>query len=251
MLADDLRTKLATRPVVGCFSKATDPAFVEATGLAGMDFVILDREHGPADLKTVEHLVRAAECGGVAPIVRVPAVDEHAIGAALDLGTAGVQVPNVSTADDARRIRAAARFHPEGARGVCRYVRAAAYSSREKAEYFREANRSLVIGQVEGREGLANLDAILAEDAFDVLFVGPYDLSQAMGRPGEVDNPEVTKESERVVKLSAARGVACGTFLDSAEEAERWTAAGVRYLAVSVDVGIFLDACRRIVGRAR
>lgn len=246
MRAESFEALLTSRPVVGCFSKTLDGSFVEAMGTAGLDFVILDREHGPNSNETLQNLIRAAQCGGIASIVRVPGCDAHAIGAALDLGATGVQVPNIATPEEAVRVREGARFHPLGKRGVCRYVRAAAYSGLEKQAYFDNANRAIVIGQVEGREGLGNLEAILDTKAFDILFVGPYDLSQSLGLPGQVRHPDVLAEVERIAATCRERGMVCGTFLDNPEEAHEWVELGMRYIAVSVDVGIFLGACKTI-----
>lgn len=245
-----LRANLADeRTSVGIFSKTLDSAFVEAAGLAGLDFIILDMEHGPISLETLHHHVRAARMTAMAPIVRVRGVDAHAIGAALDAGAEGVQVPNVSTADDARAAVAAARFHPAGARGVCRFVRAAEFGGRDKGDYFAEANDKLLILQVEGLEGVANLDAILDVPGFDILFVGPYDLSQSVGQPGRIDAPEVQAVISEIVGKAKAAGKALGIFCDTPEALASYRASGIAYIAYSVDVSVFRDAVSAIAGK--
>jgi 4-hydroxy-2-oxoheptanedioate aldolase len=243
-----LRIRLADgRSATGIFSKTLDSAFVEAAGLGGLDFIILDMEHGPVSLELLHHHVRAARLTGMAPIVRVRGVDAHAIGSALDAGAAGVQVPNVSTAEEAQAAVAAARFHPQGARGVCRFVRAAEYGGREKADYFAGANEALLVLQVEGVAGIANLDAILDVPGFDVLFVGPYDLSQSVGLPGQVDAPSVEAAIADIVRRATAAGKALGIFCDTPAALARYRESGIPYIAYSVDVGLFRDAVAAIV----
>lgn len=241
-----LREQLATRLCAGIFSKTLDSAFVEAAGIAGLDFIILDTEHGPASLETLHQHARAARAGGLAAIVRVPGVSATAIASALDTGAEGVQVPNISTAAQARAAVAAARFHPEGERGVCRFVRGARFGTVPGEQYFPAANEALLVLQVEGREGVANLDEILAVPGFDVLFVGPYDLSQSVGRPGQVSAPEVLALIAEIAEKARARGLALGVFCDTLENARRFRDSGFRYLSYSVDVNLFLEACRNL-----
>ena len=244
-----LRKALAERAVVGPFSKTEDPAMIEAMGRAGMDFVILDLEHGPNSIRSLQPLLRAAELTGMTTIVRVANVEQ--IAPALDIGAAGIQVPQVSAPDEIRAAITAARYAPQGRRGVCRYVRAAGYSSIDRREYFRLANEALIVIQVEGAAAIERLDELLDVAGVDVLFVGPYDLSQSLGITGEVKHPSVIAAVEQIAAKATARGVTVGTFVESAEDAHFWRARGVRYLCYSVDVGILFQACAEIVRRCR
>ena len=238
-------------PVYGPFMKTGDPAFVECAGHAGFDFVILDMEHGPAGFFDLQNLIRGAEAAGILPIVRTADCSETAIGKALDLGAAGVQIPQVRSAKQAREVIDAARFFPKGERGVCRFVRAAGYSSVPRDEYFEKANRALVILQVEGKEVLNSLDGILDVEGLDILFIGPYDLSQSLGVPGQVSHPVVVDAIRSIVERARRAGVVTGVFCDTPEAASLWRQAGVQYLSYSVDVGIFTEACSRIVSRLK
>ncbi len=194
-----LKEKLQAGEVVyGLFCKTTAPEFIEAAGYAGFDFCILDMEHGPIHFERVQNLVRAAECSGITPIVRTQGSDESSIAHPLDLGAQGVQVPQVSSVDEARRVLQAAKFAPLGERGVCRFVRAAHFSTMDRQEYFRKANESLVILQLEGTN-LAAYEEIAALDGVDVLFIGPYDLSQAVGLPGQIEHPRVKEEVKKII----------------------------------------------------
>jgi len=237
-----LRTRLQEGVCTGIFSKTLDSAFVEAAGLAGLDFIILDTEHGPANWETIQNHVRAARMTAMAPLVRVRGLDAHAIGAALDAGAAGVQVPNIATAEQAAEAVDAARFHPMGKRGMCRFVRAADFGAADKATYFAGENDKLLILQVEGLEGVENIETILAVPGFDVLFVGPYDLSQSAGRPGDVEAPEVLALIDRIASAAAAAGKTLGIFCDTKTALARYRSMGVPYLAYSVDVSLFRAA---------
>lgn len=244
---DSFRQALREGPRFGPFSKTEDPAMVECMGWSGFDFIILDQEHGPNSLRSLQHLIRAAEVTGMLPIVRVPEDAVNRIGAVLDIGAAGVQIPQVTTADAARELVASARYAPEGMRGVCRFVRQARYSRVRKERFFEDANAALVIVQLEGREALDNLDGILEVAGIDILFVGPYDLSQSLGVPGQTSHSSVVETVEDIAARCRDRGMTVGTFVESAEAARFWAARGVHYLCASVDVGIFQDACRTMV----
>lgn len=244
------RQRMKSGYVFGPFMKTTDPAFVETAGYAEMDFVILDMEHGPANLSQMQHNVRAAQIAGILPVIRVPELCESAISQALDIGAAGVQVPQVTTAEEARQVVRAAKFHPLGERGVCRFVRAARYSATPGGSYFSQANEdTLVIIQLEGKDALENLDEILEVDGVDVIFIGPYDLSQSLGVPGEIMHPKVLEQMKRIVVRSGQSGVAVGVFTDSEETMRLWINSRVQYISYSVDVGIFYQACANLVDR--
>lgn len=248
-MKNHLREKLEKgSPVIGSFVKITDAAVVEIMGKAGFDFAIIDMEHGPITVETAQNSIRAAELAGISPIIRVSKNDPVHILRCLDIGAEGVEVPQIRNAEDAKTMVSASRFHPKGDRGVCRYVRAAGYSSIDRHEYFQMANeRTVTIAHLEGVEAVENLDEIMAVDGVDVLFIGPYDLSQSVGVPGEVTHPLVLEQMEKVIARAKTAGKLVGTFADDIASAKRWMEAGVMYIAISVDVGIFYEACRNIV----
>lgn len=235
------------RVVLGPFMKLSNPALVEIMGHAGFNFVIIDTEHAPLNFETVENLIRAAELVDIAPIVRVTENDSALILRALDVGALGVEVPHISKKEDAMKAVRAVKFAPEGERGVCPFVRAAEYSSLDRYEYFKRANEeTMVIIHIEGLEGIRNLEDILTVKGLDVIFIGPYDLSQSLGMLGQVDHPLVINKMKEVI-AKAKEKVAVGTFVDDVKAAKKWINAGVQYISYSVDVGIFYDACERIV----
>ena len=245
--ADKLRKAIETGPVFGPFSKLSDPAVVEVLGHAGFDFVILDMEHGSNSPETMQHLIRAAELAGIASIVRVPEDDPGMISKVLDIGATGVQVPQITCADDVRQAVKVAKFAPQGERGVCRFVRAADYSALDKHVYFKQANEALLVIQLEGAEALKNLDEILDVPGPDIVFVGPYDLSQSLGVPGQVDHPLVIEKTKEIVAACKKKGIAVGNFTETPEQSAFWVEQGLGYMSFSVDVGLLFESCRQLL----
>lgn len=230
---------------IGPFSKSSDPSVIECIGLAGFDFVIIDLEHGPNTIESAQNLVRAALLHGTTPVIRVSENNETLISKALDIGAQGIQVPQVSSMREAQKVVKASKFSPAGNRGVCRYVRAAGYSSKDKQSYFEESNRdTLVIVQIEGKEGIENLHEILEVDGVDIIFLGPYDLSQSLGVPGQVNHPKVVMAMKDAVLKAKLKNKVVGTFVENPEDLKMWKDLGVLYFSYKVDVGIFYDACK-------
>ncbi len=250
-LVQKFKEEIKRRPVFGPFCKTSDPAVIEVLGHAGFDFVILDMEHGPNSLETTQSLVRAAEIAHIVPIVRVPAEDHEMISKVLDVGAAGVQVPQVAGAKDVKLALRAAKFSPLGERGVCRFVRAAGYSSTEKDVYFRQANKALLVIQLEGEEALRNLDEILDIKGPDIVFIGPYDLSQSLGVPGQVEHPTVVEKTKEIVKACLDKGIVVGNFTETPAQTAFWTGQGLRYMSFSVDMGIMYEASKNLVAELR
>jgi 4-hydroxy-2-oxoheptanedioate aldolase len=234
--------------VFGPFLKITDPAVVEIMGFSGFDFVIIDEEHGPISMERAQNMIRAAESVNITPVIRVGNNDEAVILRALDIGAQGIEIPQVNSKSDAVRAVKSVKYSPQGERGVCRYVRAANYSSMDKFEYFKSANdETMIIAHIEGVEGVNNLDEILSVPGIDVIFIGPYDLSQSLGIPGEVNHPLVTEKMQEVVSKCKENKVAVGTFADDVETAKSWVSLGVQYMSFSVDVGILYEASKKII----
>lgn len=177
--------------VLGTFLEVPAP-LLEMLAIASFDFVIIDREHGSIDLGAAENLIRAAEAAGIAPVVRVPGNEPVAVRQPIDMGAAGTQVPQVGSQEEAERVVQAAAFAPTGDRGLQPFVRGARYGADGAAAFMQRANRdALLVVHIEGERGAANLPGILAVQRIDVIFIGPYDLSQSLGVPGQVEHPVV------------------------------------------------------------
>ena len=245
----EFKEKLKGDGAIGVFSKTSDPAFIEAMGYAGMDYVIIDLEHGPNSVQSVQNLIRGAQVSGLMPIVRVKESCASVQSEVLDIGAGGIQVPQITTKAEAEAVIKRTKFSPVGERGVCRFVRATNYSAKDRFEYFKDANDTVIILQIEGQEGIDNLDDIISVNNVDVIFIGPYDLSQSLGVSGQIDHPLVEKKMLEIVKKCSDRGVTVGTFVDTVENAKKWKALGVKYISYSVDMGIFYEAVKEIISK--
>ena len=230
--------------VYGMFMKTGDPMFVEAAGISGFDYVILDMEHGPVSIESQQNNIRAAEARGTVPIIRLPDGDENTIGKALDIGAYGIQVPQINSAEAAKHVVKYSKFYPYGMRGVCRFVRAADYSNIDRYDYFEASKDLLIILQLEGVEAINNLDEILDVDGVDILFIGPYDLSQSLKIPGQINHPIVVDAMRKILEKARLKNKVIGTFVDTKEDLKMWRDLGLQYLSYSVDIGIFIDSCK-------
>ncbi|MFA5622319.1 MAG: aldolase/citrate lyase family protein, partial [Thermovirgaceae bacterium] len=173
----------AKETVIGPFVGINSPDLVEIMGLAGFDFCVIDTEHGPMDPESIQGLIRAAALTGMSPVVRVPRAEAVDILKVLDVGAHCIHVPQVNDVDTAQAVVQAARYHPAGMRGVA-VPRALSYGLKPLGEALKEANREvMVIVHCENAAGLEKLDGIAAVEGIDLVFVGPYDLSQSLGVP--------------------------------------------------------------------
>lgn len=232
--------------VLGTFLQIPAADIAEIVGLAGFDCAIVDTEHGMFGVDTALSLVRACDAVGMASMLRVPGVDHHRITQALDFGASAVMVPNVKTKRDAEIVAAAAKYHPDGNRGVCPFTRGAAYNAVDSdPDYYRRANaETAVVLQIEAAEGIANLDGILEVPNVDCIYIGPFDLSQSLGIPGRVTDPRVLEAIHDIARRAAQKGVALGNFPVTIEQAHQYMEMGVRFLAYGADTLILARAFR-------
>jgi 4-hydroxy-2-oxoheptanedioate aldolase len=233
MLINPVKSKLADgQIVVGSFIYVPSAGLTEIVGLLGFDFVVIDMEHGPIDIGVAGDMVRAAEVAGVTPIIRVTHNTPHLILRALDIGALGVHVPNVSDAEGARAAVSSVKYGPQGRRGLAG-VRAARYGLEGSLpEYTVSANQeTMVIAHIEELQAIENLDALLGVDGIDVYYLGPTDLSNTMGIPGQTKDPRVKALVEDAIRRIAAAGKTAGCVAVDVESAKRYTDLGARYIA--------------------
>ena len=227
-----------------------NPLILEISAAAGCDYVIVDMEHSPLDLAQCGHLIRAADAAGIASVVRVPDVDSALIKKVLNLGAAGIAIPHATVAN-CRAALAAARYAPDGERGACAIVRSAGYSPGDWNAHARAANRQVtVIPLLEDCAAIDDFEPLCAIDGLEVFFVGPTDLSIALGVPGATfDEPAMAAALEKVVQTARRHGkqvmTTIGNRLD-ADYGRRIVERGVNYVVLGTDGHLFLDACRRM-----
>ncbi|WP_425058931.1 5-keto-4-deoxy-D-glucarate aldolase [Sporomusa carbonis] len=244
-----VKEKLAAGQTVnGIFYCNGRPAYVEMVGYAGLDFVIIDTEHSSHDAEMVENMIRAAEVSGMAPIVRVYENSPALILRALDMGAGGVVIPQVNTAHEARLAVTAAKFSPQGTRGVAGITRGARYGYVPLTDYVTYSNKnSLVFVQVEDVIAVNNLEEILAVDGLDGIFIGPTDLSQSMGMTGQFDNPEYCRIVADIITRGVKAGKWVGIFCLDTTQAKHYRNLGAQFLAIGSDSMLFVPAVRNLV----
>ena len=235
MRTNTTKIKLAEGNVVyGAIISRFAPDTVEIFGAIGYDFVMIDCEHGPMDLDQVEHMVRAAEVFGITPIARIPDHADSTILRFLDRGVQGIIVPHVNTREEAESVARAARYYPDGHRGVGG-GRAHDYGvgvSRDESTRWINS-QTLVIPMVEETEAVENLDAILAVPGVDVLHVAAGDLGQSMGNPGPTDVRRLMSQVVPKIKASGKHvGVGGNSPADAAGVAE-FIKLGANFITVS------------------
>jgi 2-keto-3-deoxy-L-rhamnonate aldolase RhmA len=225
-------------PAVGTWLTIGHPAVAEIVAGADPDFVVVDTEHAPADVATVENVLRAVEAadGDTAALARVPWNDQVRIKRLLDPGPAGLVVPMVETAAEAREAVAAMRYPPDGVRGVAA-SRASNYTAGFP-DHVESDGEPLTLLQIESGAGVENAAAIAAVDGVDALFVGPSDLSASLGAFPDTDDPGVVEAVESVVAAGEAADVPVGTLAVDPGAVDDWLDRGMDFMVVGVDMAM-------------
>jgi 4-hydroxy-2-oxoheptanedioate aldolase len=234
--------------VAGPWCVIPSPSVIDIIAKTGADFVIIDMEHGPHNYETVVDMVRTAENEGCSSLIRVAKNDESHILHALDIGAEGVIVPHIQSRADAESAIAAAKYHPLGSRGFSPYTRAGGYSRHDIESHCSVQNRRSILCLIlEGKEGTENLDDILAidniQDVIDIIYIGAYDLSQALGLPGQVDHPDVRATLETSIRKIRGRGVAAGGYVAKNSADMTWMCdIGMQFVTLLPDCTIIYHA---------
>jgi len=237
MLPNKTKAKLqAGEAVFGCFLRFANAGLVELIGYQAWDFLVFDGEHGPLEPHDCEHMVRAAELRDVTPIVRVTTNQAPIILRFMDTGAQGAHVPTINSASEAEAVVQAVKYYPRGTRGLAG-VRAADYGQNAPlGEYVKRANdQTMVIVHIETAAAVDQISDIAAVEGVDVVFIGPADLSQSLGFPGEAGHPTVQNAIDKIVGAVDDASPALGIFVSDAESADQWRKRGARYIATSLE----------------
>jgi 4-hydroxy-2-oxoheptanedioate aldolase len=234
---------------IGLWLGLADPYAAELCATAGFDWLLIDGEHGPNDLRSMLGALQAVAPYPSHPVVRIPQGDTALIKQVLDIGATTLLVPMVETAAQARALVAATRYPPHGVRGVGSGL---ARSSRWSAypNYLHEANDSIcLLVQVETAAALAQIDEIAQVDGIDGVFIGPADLSASMGHLGLPGHADVRSAIEGGIQRILAAGKAPGILAVDETLARHYIAAGARFVAVGVEATMLARAARELAGR--
>jgi 2-dehydro-3-deoxyglucarate aldolase/4-hydroxy-2-oxoheptanedioate aldolase len=242
---DRFVARLARRePLLGTVLTLPTPELAEVAAAAGLDWLFVDMEHGLIDFAAVQRIVSAV--GHLCPcVVRVPHNEPILIAKALDTGAAGIIVPHISSAGEAKAIVRAAHYPPSGARSLG-VARAQGYGGRIADAIARDNDRTAVVAQVEHIDGVANIAEIVAVPGVSAVFIGPFDLSGSLGKPGEIGAPDVQQAIGEVVSACAARKLPCGIFVVSGDAAQSAFAAGHSLVCATTDTQLFAGAAVRL-----
>ncbi|GAP86257.1 putative aldolase citrate lyase family protein [Rosellinia necatrix] len=220
----------------------------------GVDWVLVDCEHGNIDDAAMHEAVPAIASCGVSPIVRIPDTQGWMIKRALDAGAHGILLPLLRSAEEARRVVAAAKFPPEGQRGLGSPFAMERFNPiPTMTEYFQHANQSLLtIVQIETKEALEAVDEIAAIPGVDVLFVGPYDLGNNIGYPilDGVMKPELEQAVDRVLAATNKAGKKAGFYASSGEQAKKYADKGFHMINAALDTTLLEASLARSLNAA-
>lgn len=235
----------------GLWLGMADAYAAEMAGTAGFDWLLIDGEHAPNDLRSTMAQLAVLEQSGTVPVVRLPDGDPVKVKQALDIGAQSLLIPMVDSAEQARMLVQATRYPPQGFRGVgSSLARASGFSAIP--DYLATANDQIcLILQVESVKGLAALDDILAVDGVDAVFFGPADLAADMGHLGRSDAPAVRDAIYEGLHRTRAAGKAAGILATEAEFIDAAKAAGANFVGVGIDVTLFVGALRALAARYR
>lgn len=238
-----LKSKLkAGERVFGTWSMLSSPIVMDVISTAGMDFVIIDMEHGATSFETAQNQIFATRSPACTPIVRLGEGSEATILRALEIGTQGLMVSHIATAQEAQEVVKAAKYYPEGERGLSPFTRNHDYSDENLPAKLRFANEQMFLGVlVEGEEGIKNLEQIANVPGLDMVYLGLYDLSQAVGVPGELNHPKVLKLVKECVKIIESKGLAAGSVARDRDYIKILFEAGFRFISYRVDCAILRD----------
>ena len=243
-------------PSLGIISHLLSAPAIEVLAYTGMDYVLIDLEHSPIGAEHAARRVGVAQGAGLAPLVRVDGIERSPILKMLDAGAAGLVVPQLETVEQARKLVSYAKFPPLGNRGYCP-TRDGGWGSGSCYErgmdgYMAEANAStLLIPQCETAGCLEHIEEIAAVEGVDGIFIGPFDLSIALGIPGQFGDPLLTEGIERVRRACAAAGKLCIMYAGSGEAAKRYFDQGFPSVTAGLDIEVLKLAVRGIASAAR
>ena len=243
MLENKLKSKLCSgKKAFGTWSMTNSPIVANILGTAGLDFVIIDMEHGAMSFEAAERQIYAVEVTGCTPIIRLGAISEKDILHALEIGTQSIMVSHVSNPDEARMIVRAAKYYPEGDRGLSPFTRNHGYSDNDIKEKLMYSNKQIFIGiLVEGEEGLNNLENICKVPGIDMVYLGIYDISQSVGVHGDVRNPKVIKVVQECINIIHSQGLIAGSVARDREYLELLIASNFNFLSYRVDCAILME----------
>jgi 4-hydroxy-2-oxoheptanedioate aldolase len=244
------RKLLAGQPCLGAWLLTTSPDVAEVLAFGGLDFVVMDHEHGQGGITDAIDQLRALKGSDCTGIVRVPTNDHIYIRRILDTGAGGIMVPNISNREQAKRVVDACRYPPVGIRGAAGGIRAMAYGFNP--DYYDTAFEQLLIAvQVESSDAIDHIEEIAAVDGIDVIFIGPRDLSATLGKLNQFDDPGVKGEIARAEQAILRSGKILGSTAASGKIAKAMAQRGYKMIVPGSDATLLGLGIRTVLADAR
>jgi len=239
---------LSGETLIGSWCSLANPITTEVLGLAGFDWLVLDGEHAPNDITTFVPQLMALKGSPSAAVVRPPCNEPIIIKRLLDIGFYNFLIPFVESEEEAMQAVASTRYPPAGIRGVSVSHRSNMYGT--VPDYNLDINNNIsVLVQIESQQGVDNLDSIAQVDGVDGIFVGPGDLSAALGYLGQPAHPEVLKVIQHIFARAKAAGKPSGILAPVEADARRYLEWGATFVAVGSDLGVFRNATQALCDR--
>lgn len=244
------------KPVIGTFFGLNSVLAVECLGLAGLDFLVIDSEHGPADVESAINFIIAAELRGITPIVRVKNHSRDSILKMLDIGAKGILIPCIENFDDVKDVVKYGKYYPIGQRGVAMSRSGGfgfeTFSSEGIEKYFQVSNNeTMLIPQCETKGFLENIEKICSLDGIDGIFIGPYDLSVALNKPAKFNDAEFLSAIKRIFKAAKEAGKFVLMHCNNTKEAKQYLQDGFDGITLNQDVVLFTNAFKKAIEEIR
>lgn len=257
LMKNQLKEKLKNhQQPIGTFFELGSASVAEALGQTGLDFIIIDNEHGPFEAESTTDFVRGALLGSVTPLARVRETSRPAVLKLLDIGAQGLIVPDVHTVEQVQELVNYAKYAPVGKRGFCPSRKDGwgfAYPATESISVNMAVNNAetLLIPQCETVGCLENIETITAMEGVDGIFIGPFDLSISMGIPGQFHLPQFQEALKRILKACHDNGKFCIYFTMGADAIAEGFQQGFDAMTYSLDASVLVQAYRDIIAKAR
>lgn len=209
---------------------------------AGFDYVYIDMEHSAYSIETLEEMITALKATNTMAFVRTPGLGRLELQKPLDAGADGIMVPQVETAEEVKQIVAWAKYFPEGERGMALRRQHSSYAKVNSVDYMKHANEeSMVIIQLESKTAMRDIEQLVSIPGVDAAFIGPADLSQSYGKPGQNNDPEILEDLKNFIQVCNKYGVAPGIHLYDMKAAKSWIDLGMRLICYSNDISMIVD----------
>ncbi|MGQ9646352.1 MAG: aldolase/citrate lyase family protein, partial [Thermodesulfobacteriota bacterium] len=224
-------------PLVGTFIQTAHPVMAEFVGKLGFDFLLIDSEHSAMHIETIQSMLQGIAATPSFGIVRIPTISYEYIANTLDAGADAILIPQIRDVEDVLRVRDAALYPPEGRRGIGP-GRATSFGLSIMDRKVAPNKDTVVILQIETKEAVENLDKILDIEFYDMIFIGPGDLSMNLGIFGEFSNPILTEEIANIIRKSKEGRKKVGIFAGNIEMATQWLKQGVDLVTINSELGL-------------